>query len=91
VLDEDLSDAEVDFEVWNSGFRDMNLSRNSVACVIADSSLSTGPHILESPDIWIADTDATSHVTKHAGDDKNHPQINVRTQEFAGETIKSNN
>jgi hypothetical protein len=50
--------------------------------------LPTGAHILESQDIWIADTGATSHVTKHAGGRRKHCQTSVRTRGFAGETIK---
>ncbi len=56
--------------------------------VIADSTLPTGFHILESQDIWIANTGATSHVTKHARGGKKHHQKSVKTRGFAGETIE---
>ena len=35
--------------------------------------------LLESEDIWIADTDATSHVTKHLKGDVNHCKTDVTT------------
>jgi hypothetical protein len=42
-----------------------DLGLSAVANVIAYASFTTGAHILESQDIWIANTGATSHVTKH--------------------------
>jgi hypothetical protein len=38
------------------------------------TTFTTGAHILESQDIWIADTGATSHVTKHAEARTKHHQ-----------------
>jgi hypothetical protein len=64
------------------------LSLSKVANVIADSTLPTGAHILESQDIWITDTGAPSHISKHAGGRQKHYQTSVRTHGFAGETIK---
>jgi hypothetical protein len=63
----------VDLEVSNKDTYDLDLSLTAVANVIADVTFTTGAHILESQDIWIADAGATSHVTKHAeGRTKHH-------------------
>ncbi len=43
---------------------------------------------MESQDIWIADTGATSHVTKHTEGGRKHHQTNARICGFAGETIQ---
>ncbi len=57
----------------NKDTYDLDLSLTAVANVIADVTFTTGAHILESQDIWIADAGATSHVTKHAeGRTKHH-------------------
>jgi hypothetical protein len=66
----------------------LDLSLSAVASVIADASFTTGAHILESKDIWIADTGATSHVTKHAEGGRKHRQTSVWMCGFAGETIQ---
>jgi hypothetical protein len=66
----------------------LDLSFSAVANVIANATFTIGAHILESQDIWIADTGATSHVTKHTEGGRKHCQINVRTHGFAGETIQ---
>jgi hypothetical protein len=66
----------------------LDLSLSAVANVIADTTFTIGAHILESQDIWIADTEATSHVTKHTEGGRKHLQTNVRTRGFAGETIQ---
>jgi len=55
----------VDLEVSNEDTYNLDLSLSAVANVIADATFTTGAHILESQDIWIADAGATSHVTKH--------------------------
>ncbi len=51
-------------------------------------NFTTGAHILESQDIWIADTGATSHVTKHTEGGTKRCQTSVRTHGFAGEIIQ---
>jgi hypothetical protein len=66
----------------------LDLSLSAVANVIADATFTTGAHILESQDIWIADTGATSHVTKHTEGGRKHRQTNVWTRGFAGKTIQ---
>jgi hypothetical protein len=66
----------------------LDLSLSAVANVIADATFTTGANILESQDIWIADTGTTSHVTKHTEGGRKHCQTNVRTHGFAGETIQ---
>ncbi len=66
----------------------LDLSLSAVANVIADATFMIGANILESKDIWIADTGATSHVTKHTDGDRKHRQTNVWTCGFAGETIQ---
>jgi hypothetical protein len=66
----------------------LDLSVSAVANVIADATFTTGAHILESRDIWISATGATSHVTKHTEGGRKHRQTNVRTRGFAGETIQ---
>ncbi len=66
----------------------LDLSLSAVANVIADASFTIGAHMLEFQDIWIADTDATSHVTKHTEGGRKHRQTNVQTCKFAGETIQ---
>ncbi len=73
VLDDST---DVDLEVSNE---DLDLSLSSVVNGIADATFTTGAHILESQDIWIADTGATSHVTKHAEGGIKHCQTSVRT------------
>ncbi len=47
------------------GTYDLDLSLSVVANVISDTDFTTGAHVLDSQNIWIADTGATSHVTKH--------------------------
>ena len=49
----------------NEDTYDLDLSLSAVANVIADVTFTTGAHIIESQDIWIVNTGATSHVTKH--------------------------
>ena len=75
---------DVNIEVSNEDSYDLDLSLSAVANVIADATFTTGAHILESQDIWIADTGATSHVTKHAEGRTKHRQTSVQTQGFAG-------
>ncbi len=67
---------------------DLDLSPSAVANVIADIDFTTGTHVLDSPDIWIADTGATSHVTKHKEGRQKHHQTSVCTRGFANETIQ---
>jgi hypothetical protein len=74
VLD-DLTN--VDLEVSNEDTYNLDLSLSAVANVIVDATFTTGAHILESQDIWIADTGATSHVTKHAEGRTKHCQTSV--------------
>ncbi len=74
VLD-DLTN--VDLEVPNEDTYDLDLSLSAVANVIADATFTTGAHILELQDIWIVDTGATSHVTKHAEGKTKHHQTGV--------------
>jgi hypothetical protein len=57
--------SEVEPEVQDNDIWDLDLSLSAVANVIADSTLPTGAHILEFQYIWITNTGATSHVTKH--------------------------
>jgi hypothetical protein len=85
VLDDSTN---VDFEVSNEDTYDLDLRISVVVNVIADATFTTGAHILESQDIWIADTGATSHLTKHAEGISKHCQTSVRTRGFAGETIQ---
>jgi hypothetical protein len=59
--------AKVEIEVQEDNAWDLGLSLSTVANVIADSTVLTGAHILEFQDIWIVDTGATSHISKHAG------------------------
>jgi hypothetical protein len=66
----------------------LDLSLTAVANVIADATFTFGAHTLESQDIWIADTGATSHVTKHTEGGRKHCQTNVWTHRFAGEAIQ---
>jgi hypothetical protein len=80
--------AKVEIEVQEDNAWDLDLSLSVVANVIPDSTLATGAHILESQDIWNADTGATSHLSKHAGGRQRHCQTSVRTRGFAGEAIK---
>jgi hypothetical protein len=56
---------DMDLEVSNEDTYNLDLSLSTVANVIADATFTIVAHILESQDIWIADTGATSHVTKH--------------------------
>jgi hypothetical protein len=67
----------------------LGLSLSAVANVIADTTFTTGVHILESQDIWIADTGATSHATKHIEGGRKHYQTNVWICGFARETIQA--
>jgi hypothetical protein len=67
---------DMDLEVSNEHSYDLNLSLR-VANGIVDATFATGAHILESQDIWIADTGATSHVTKHAEGGAKHGQTSV--------------
>jgi hypothetical protein len=53
-----------------------------------DATFTTVAHILESQDIWIANTSATSHVAKHAEGRTKHYQTSVQTYGFAGEKIQ---
>jgi hypothetical protein len=83
--------AEVEPEVHENDVWDFDLSLSTDANVIAESTLPTGAHILESQDIiGIANIGATSHVIKHAGGGKKHHQTSVKTHGFAVETIKPN-
>jgi hypothetical protein len=66
----------------------MDLSLSVVANVIADATFTTRAHILESQDIWITDTGATSHVTKHTEGGRKHCWMNVHTCGFTVETIQ---
>jgi hypothetical protein len=61
----------------NEDAYDLDLSLSAVANVIAYASFMTGAHILESQDIWIVDTGATSHVTKHTERGTKHHQTSV--------------
>jgi hypothetical protein len=61
----------------NEDTYNLDLSLSAVANVIMDATFTTGAHILESQDIWIADTGATSHVTKHAEGGIKHHQTSV--------------
>ncbi len=64
----------------------LDLSLSAVANAIADANFMTGAHILESQDIWIVDTGATSHVlTKHTEGGMKHCQTSVQTSGFAGQ------
>jgi hypothetical protein len=67
----------VDLEVSNEDTYNLDLSLSAVANVIADATFTTGAHILESQDIQIANTGATSHVTKHAEGETKHCQTSV--------------
>ncbi len=62
VLDDST---DVDLEVSNEDSYDLDLSLSAVANVIADATFTTGAHILESQDIWIADTGATIYKSCH--------------------------
>jgi hypothetical protein len=75
-------------EPSKDGTYDLDLSLSAVASVIVDTDFTTGARVLDSPDIWIADTGATSHVTKHKEGGQKHCQTIVRTCGFAGETIQ---
>jgi hypothetical protein len=66
----------------------LDLSLSAVANVIAEATFTIGAHILESQDIWISDTGATSYVTKYTEGGRKHCQTNVWTCRFAGETIQ---
>ncbi len=61
----------------NEDAYNLDLSLSAVANVIADANFTTGAHILESQDIWIADTGATSHVTKHTEGGMKHRRTSV--------------
>jgi hypothetical protein len=65
----------------------LDLSLIAAANVIADATFTTGAHILESQDIWIADTGATSHVTKYTGGGRKHRQTNVRHVDLQGKSF----
>jgi hypothetical protein len=80
--------AKVEIEVQEDNTWDLDLSLSIVANVIADSTLPTVAHILDAQDIWIADTGATSHISKHEGGGQKHHQTSVRTCGSTGETIK---
>jgi hypothetical protein len=68
--------AKVEVEVQEDNAWDLDLSLSTVANVIADSTLPTAAHILESQNIWIVDTGATSHISKHArGGQKYHQTL----------------
>ncbi len=70
------------------GTYDLDLGLSVVANVIADTDFTTGTHVLDSQDIWIADTGATCHVTKHKEGGQKHYQTSVPIRGFAGETIQ---
>ncbi len=76
MLDDSI---DIDLEVSNKDTHDLDLSLSAVANVIADATFTTGAHILESQDIWIADTGATSHVTKYAEGRTRHCQTSIQT------------
>jgi hypothetical protein len=87
--DEEFKDCNVECEDNDTNDPPvLDLSHSAVTSVIADASFTTRDPILESKDIWIADTGATSHVMKHAEGGRKHRQTSVRTRGFAGETIK---
>jgi hypothetical protein len=67
----------VDLEVSNVDTYDLDLSLSAVENVIADATFTTGAQILELQDICIADTGATSHVTKHAEGRTKHSQTSI--------------
>jgi hypothetical protein len=67
----------------NEDAYDLDLSLSAVANVIADVNFTTGAHIFKSQDIWIADTGATSYVTKHTEGGTKHRQTSVPTCGFA--------
>jgi hypothetical protein len=75
VIVDDLTN--MDLEVSNENTYNLDLSLSAVANVIADATFTTGAHILESQGIWIADTGATSFVTKHAECGTKHCQTSV--------------
>ena len=85
VLDDTTN---MDLEVSNEDTYNLDLSLSTVANVIANATFTTGAHILESQDIWIVDTGATSHATKpatkHAEGRTKHRQTSVRTLGFSG-------
>ncbi len=74
VLDDSTN---MDLEVSNEDTYSLDLSLSAVANIIADATFTTGAHILESQDIWIAGTGATSHITKHAEGRTKHCQTSV--------------
>jgi hypothetical protein len=82
VLDDSTN---MDLEVSNEATYNLDLSLSVVANVIADATFTAATHILESQDMWIMDTGAISHVTKHAEVGTKHRQTSVRTWGFAGE------
>ncbi len=87
--DSDNDEPLVTVSESNEDAYDLDLSLSAVANVIADANFTTGAHILESQDIWIVDTGATSHVTKHTTEGgTKHCQTSVLTRGFAGETIQ---
>jgi hypothetical protein len=77
----------VDLEVSNEDTYDLDLSLSAVPNVIADATFSTGAHILKSQDIWIADTGATSHITKHAEGRRKHRQTSVQHKDLQEKQI----
>ncbi len=80
-----LDDSTImDLEVSNEDTYNLDFNLSAVTNVIADATFTTGAHIIESQDIWIADTGATSHVTKHAEGRTKHRQTSVRTLGFSG-------
>jgi hypothetical protein len=85
VLDDST---DVDLEVSNEDSYHLDLSLSAVANFIVDATFTTGAHILESQDNWIADTGATSHVTKHVEGRTKYCQTSVQTQRFVGKTIQ---
>jgi hypothetical protein len=90
--DEESNEGSCDDEKSNEKRNDdppiLDLSLSAVANVIADATFMIGAHILESQDIWIADTGATSHITKHTEGGRKHCQTNVWTRGLAGETMQ---
>jgi hypothetical protein len=56
-----------------------------ISCENRDVQLTL--HALESENMWMADTGATSHLTKHKIGGMNHRGTTVKTRRFNGESI----
>ena len=54
---------------------------NAIACIASTLSMTT--HTLELEDLWIADTGATSHVTKHGKGGINHRDSSSKMRGFS--------